>query len=32
LLEKFAPWKGVLVEIEKEFKQEGLVKFAIFAD
>lgn len=32
LLEKFVPWKGALVEIEREFKEEGVVKFAIFAD
>lgn len=32
LLEKFAPWKGNLVEIEREFNMEGQIKFAIFAD
>jgi uncharacterized UPF0160 family protein len=32
LLEKFAPWKGNLFDIEHEFKLEGVVKFAIFSD
>lgn len=31
-LEKFAPWKGTLVDIERDLKQEGTIKFAIFAD
>ena len=32
LLEKFAPWKGSLVEIEKECDLQGKIKFAIFGD
>lgn len=30
--EKVVPWKGILMEIEKEQNLEGQIKFAIFAD
>lgn len=32
LLTKFAPWKGNLLDIEKESNCIGLIKFVIFAD
>jgi uncharacterized UPF0160 family protein len=32
LLHKFCPWKGILLEIEKELNCEGQIKFVIFSD
>jgi uncharacterized UPF0160 family protein len=32
LLDQFCPWKSILFDLEKEVKEQGKVKFVLFAD